>query len=295
MLIHHYVKDIPVIPVPITEDGIAKVPVWRIDCDKLTAKIHHPLKECAALVSGQDFWFTAKGKAYPSIQVSDGPSGLRKQDDQNEKDMEVAVKLAQQSDQVIFFAGFPEAMETEGFDKTSISLPKNQIDLLERVSMANDNVTVVLQNGSAVEIPWADQVPAIVETYLAGEAVGQANWDVLSGKVNPSGKLAETFPLRLVANPPYGSFDRDLDNENYSEGLMVGYSYYDLHHYPVRFPFGHGLSYTSFDYRDLTITQSKTGVTVRFKLKNTGKLAGKEVAQTKLVIRLCRCKNYVTL
>lgn len=97
--------------------------------------------------------------------------------------------------------------------------------------------------------------------------------------MNPSGKLADTFPLRLVANPPYGSFDRDLDNENYSEGLMVGYSYYDLHHYPVRFPFGHDLSYTSFDYRDLTITQSKTGVTVRFKLKNTGKLAGKEVAQ----------------
>ena len=205
--------------------------------------------------------------------------GYSLDDNDNEKDMEVAVKLAQQSDQVIFFAGFPEAMETEGFDKTSISLPKNQIDLLERVSMANDNVTVVLQNGSAVEMSRADQVPAIVENYLAGEAVGQANWDVLSGKVNPSGKLAETFPLRLVANPPYGSFDRDLDNENYSEGLMVGYSYYDLHHYPVRFPFGHGLSYTSFEYRDLTITQSKTGVTVRFKLKNTGKLAGKEVAQ----------------
>lgn len=197
----------------------------------------------------------------------------------SEKDMTAAVKLAQQSDQVIFFAGFPEAMETEGFDKTSISLPQNQTELLERISMANDNVTVVLQNGSAVEMPWADQVPAIVETYLAGEAVGEATWDVLTGKVNPSGKLAESFPLRLVDNPTYGSFDRDLDNENYSEGLMVGYRYYDLHHYPVRFPFGHGLSYTSFDYRDLTITQGKMDVTVRFKLKNTGKLAGQEVAQ----------------
>lgn len=197
----------------------------------------------------------------------------------NEQEMADAVKLAQQSDQVIFFAGFPESMETEGFDKTSISLPANQIELLERVSMANDNVTVVLQNGSAVEMPWADQVPAIVDTYLAGEAVGEATWDILTGKVNPSGKLAETFPLRLVDNPTYGSFDRDLANENYSEGLMVGYRYYDLHHYPVRFPFGHGLSYTSFDYRDLAIEENQNGVTVTFKLRNTGKLPGKEVAQ----------------
>ncbi|KRN58896.1 glycoside hydrolase family 3 C-terminal domain-containing protein [Limosilactobacillus secaliphilus] len=196
-----------------------------------------------------------------------------------EQDMAAAVKLAQQSDQVIFFAGFPEEMETEGFDKSTISLPENQTELLERVSMANDNVTVVLQNGSAVEMPWADQVPAIVETYLAGEAVGEATWDVLTGKVNPSGKLAESFPLRLVDNPTYGTFGRDLHNENYSEGLMVGYRYYDLHHYPVRFPFGHGLSYTSFDYRDLSVTESKNDVTVRFKLTNTGKLSGKEVPQ----------------
>lgn len=197
----------------------------------------------------------------------------------SEDDEADAVKLAQQSDQVIFFAGFPEAMETEGFDKTKITLPENQTTLLKKIVQVNENVTVVLQNGSAVEMPWADHVPAILETYLAGEAVGEATWDVLTGKVNPSGKLAETFPLKLADNPTYGSFDRDLDNENYSEGVMVGYRYYDLHQIPVRFPFGHGLSYTSFDYRDLTVTENQNDVTVEFTIKNTGKLAGKEVAQ----------------
>lgn len=90
-------------------------------------------------------------------------------------------------------------------------------------------------------MPWADQVPVIVETYLAGEAVGEATWDILMGKVNPSGKLSESFPLRLQDNPTYGTFGRGHDEEEYHEGIFVGYRYYDLHEMPVRFPFGHGL------------------------------------------------------
>ncbi len=190
-----------------------------------------------------------------------------------------AVQLAKQSNRVIFFAGFPESMETEGFDKDSIALPANQNELLTQIIEANPNVTVVLQNGSVVEMPWADRVPAIVETYLAGEVVGEATWDILTGKVNPSGKLSESFPLRLQDNPTYGTFAKDHDEEDYHEGIFVGYRYYDLHEMPVRFPFGHGLSYTDFTYSDLTVSEESNDVKVRFTVTNSGQVAGKEVAQ----------------
>lgn len=197
----------------------------------------------------------------------------------NEKLTNESLELAKQSERVVFFAGFPEQMETEGFDKKSISLPENQNDLLEQIVKVNSNVTVVLENGSVVEMPWADQVPAIVETYLAGEAVGEATWDILTGKVNPSGKLSESFPLRLEDNPTYGTFGRDHDQEDYREGLFVGYRYYDLHKIPVRFPFGHGLSYTRFTYSGLQVNEGDSDVKVTFTITNSGKLTGKEVAQ----------------
>lgn len=190
-----------------------------------------------------------------------------------------AISLAKRADRVVFFAGFPEAMETEGFDKTSIALPANQNELLKQVLAVNPNMTVVLQNGSVVEMPWADQVPAIVETYLAGEAVGEATWDILLGKVNPSGKLAESFPFRLQGNPTYGTFGKDKQNENYREGIFVGYRYYDTREMAVRFPFGHGLSYTTFAYQGLKVTEESDQVQVQFTITNTGKVAGKEVAQ----------------
>lgn len=197
----------------------------------------------------------------------------------NEQLVADAVQLAKQKDQVVFFAGFPEKMETEGIDKKTISLPANQNDLLEKIVAVNPNVVVVLENGSVLEMPWADKVRAIVETYLAGEAVGEATWDILLGKVNPSGKLSESFPLRLQDNPTYGTFGKDRNQEDYHEGIFVGYRYYDLHDAPVRFPFGHGLSYTSFEYSDLTVEEGINDVTVNFTIKNTGKVAGKEVAQ----------------
>lgn len=190
-----------------------------------------------------------------------------------------ALKLAQQKDVVVFFAGFPEEMETEGFDKKTISLPANQTKLLQSIIQVNSNVVVVLENGSVVEMPWADKVPAIVETYLAGEAVGEATWDILTGKVNPSGKLSESFPLRLEDNPTFGTFDVNHDQENYREGIFVGYRYYDLHRMNVRFPFGHGLSYTQFAYRNLTIKELPNMVQVSFEVQNVGDRAGKEVPQ----------------
>lgn len=200
--------------------------------------------------------------------------------DQEEEDLvNEALQLAKSSDKVIIFAGFPEEMETEGFDKTSISLPLNQNRLIEQVAQVNPNTTVILQNGSALEMPWADKVSAIVETYLAGEAVGESTWDILTGKVNPSGKLSETFPLRLQDNPTYGTFGKDHDQEDYHEGIFVGYRYYDLHEMAVRFPFGHGLSYTSFEYHDLIIQEGTDEVNVSLQVTNTGEVAGKEVVQ----------------
>lgn len=206
--------------------------------------------------------------------------GYRLTDDSEDNQLEEqALKLAQNNDRVVFFAGFPENMETEGIDKETISLPSNQNTLLEKVIKVNPNVTVVLQNGSVLEMPWADKVPAIVETYLAGEAVGEATWDILTGLVNPSGKLSESFPLRLEDNPTYGTFGKDPENEDYHEGIFVGYRYYDLHKIPVRFPFGHGLSYTQFGYSDLTVVENNDDVKISFKLTNEGKRSGKEVAQ----------------
>lgn len=206
--------------------------------------------------------------------------GYRLDSDQvDDQLVQEALDLAKRSEKVVFFAGFPEELESEGFDKKSIRLPENQNALIEKLHAVNAHLTVVLQNGSALEMPWANDVAAIVETYLAGEAVGEATWDILLGKVNPSGKLSETFPKRLEDNPTYPTFGMDHQHEVYQESIFVGYRYYDAKKLAVRFPFGHGLSYTTFAYHNLTVTENKDDVEVAFDLENTGERAGKEAAQ----------------
>ncbi|WP_268912326.1 beta-glucosidase [Lentilactobacillus sp. SPB1-3] len=202
-------------------------------------------------------------------------------DDDNIDSEEIgkAVGISKNVDKVIVFAGYPERMESEGFDKDNIDLPANQNKLIQEISKVNKNVIVVLQNGSVVNMPWADNVAAILETYLAGEAVGEATWDVLSGSVNPSGRLAETFPVKLEDNPSFLSFGSDLENENYREGLFIGYRYYDKKKMPVRFPFGFGLSYTTFDYEQLRTGVREDDVQVELLVKNTGKYAGSQSIQ----------------
>ncbi|MEK1367935.1 glycosyl hydrolase [Limosilactobacillus fermentum] len=202
-----------------------------------------------------------------------------------------SIELAKRSDKVVIFIGFPEQMESEGFDKNTIDLPENQNLLINEILKVNNNVTIVLQNGSVVAMPWANDVPAILETYLAGEAVGEATWDVLLGKLNPSGKLAETFPISLKDTPTYKTFGVDSKNENYREGLLVGYRYYDTKEVPVQFPFGHGLSYTTFGYSSLEVKENSDNVDVEFTVTNTGHIAGKEIVQVYVANKVSRIEK----
>ena len=197
--------------------------------------------------------------------------------------LDQAVETAKEADVAVIFAGLPDAFESEGYDRTHMRMPDCQNTLISEIAKVQENVVVVLHNGSPVEMPWADQVKGILEAYLCGQAVGQAEVDILFGKVNPSGKLAETIPYKLSDNPSYLNFPGDGQKVEYKEGVFVGYRYYDTKETPVRYPFGYGLSYTTFEYSDLQLSSDKIKDTdklkVTLKVKNTGNRAGKEIVQ----------------
>ncbi|HVM72004.1 MAG TPA: glycoside hydrolase family 3 C-terminal domain-containing protein [Anaerolineales bacterium] len=192
--------------------------------------------------------------------------------------LQEALATAAQADVVVVCIGLTDMDEVEGIDRRHMQLPAGHTALVERIAARVQKVVVVLSNGSPVEMPWVDQVPAILEGYLGGQAGAGAVADVLTGRVNPSGKLAETFPLALSDTPaqPYPAGPVTVE---YREALYVGYRYYDSAGMEVLFPFGHGLSYTSFAYRELVLSQSEDTVTAIFKVKNTGPVAGKETVQ----------------
>ena len=194
-----------------------------------------------------------------------------------------AVELAKKAKAAVIFAGLPDSFESEGFDRTHMRMPDCQNELIARVAAAQPNTVVVLHNGSPVEMPWADQVKGILEAYLGGQAVGAAVVDILFGKVNPSGKLPETIPYQLEDNPSYLYYSGEGDRVEYREGVFVGYRYYDKKKMEVRFPFGYGLSYTTFAYSEPKISaqriQDTDTVTIRVDVTNTGSRAGKEVVQ----------------
>ncbi len=194
-----------------------------------------------------------------------------------------AVEIAKEADVAVIFAGLPDAFESEGYDRSHMRMPQCQNTLISEIAKVQENVVVVLHNGSPVEMPWADEVKGILEAYLGGQAVGQAEVDVLFGKANPCGKLAETIPYKLADNPSYLNFPGDGQTVAYKEGVFVGYRYYDTKEMPVRYPFGYGLSYTTFEYSDLQLSADKIKDTdtlkVTLKVKNTGDRAGKEIVQ----------------
>ncbi|KQZ11204.1 beta-glucosidase [Agromyces sp. Root1464] len=190
-----------------------------------------------------------------------------------------AVELAASKDVVVLFLGLPGSYESEGFDRDDLHLPAEQLALLAAVVAANPRTVVVLANGGVVELPFAGDVPAILEGWLGGQAGGSAIADVLYGAVNPSGRLAETIPLKLSDTPAYLNFPGDFGHVRYGEGLFVGYRWYDARDAEVRYPFGHGLSYTTFGYSDLSVAADASGITVRVTVTNTGDRAGREVVQ----------------
>ena len=194
-----------------------------------------------------------------------------------------AVKAAAEADVAVLFLGLPDNFESEGYDRKHMNLPNCQNELVEKVLEVQKHVVVVLHNGSAVIMPWKDQVEGILEAYLGGEAVGKAVAEVLAGIKNPSGRLAETFPLRLEDTPCYLTYGKGFDNADYREGVFVGYRYYTSRKMETAFPFGHGLSYTTFAYSDLQLDKKemtdKESVQVSVKVKNTGNRAGKTVVQ----------------
>lgn len=194
-----------------------------------------------------------------------------------------AVKAAKAAKVAVVFAGLPDSYESEGYDRTHMAMPACQNKLIEAVAGANPNTVVVLHNGSPVEMPWLGKVKAVLEAYLGGQAVGIATVRLLYGDANPCGHLAETFPVKLSDNPSYLYYGGEGNEADYREGVFVGYRYYDRKEMEVLFPFGHGLSYTTFAYTNLRlsadrITDQET-VTATVTVTNTGERAGKTVVQ----------------
>ncbi len=186
-----------------------------------------------------------------------------------------ALKLAAQADVVLYCFGLDEISETEGMDRIHMGIPQNQISLLTALSEVNPNVVGILSAGSAIEMPWQECCKSLLHGYLGGEAGPSAMLRVITGEVNPSGRLSETYPLRYEDTPAYRYFPGAERCSQYREGIYVGYRYYDTGKIKVQYPFGYGLSYTTFSYKDLEVLDNE----VRFTLTNTGRADGKEVVQ----------------
>ena len=186
-----------------------------------------------------------------------------------------AVELAKTADYVLLYIGLDEISESEGLDRSHMKLPQSQVDLLEAVAAVNRNIIAVMSAGSSVEMPWLDKCQAMVHGYLCGQAGASAVLKVILGDVNPSGKLSETYPIKYEDTPSAPYFPAKERTVEYREGLYVGYRYFETAKVPVLFPFGFGLSYTTFEYSDLKVSDTEA----TFTLKNTGKMDGAEVAQ----------------
>lgn len=264
-----------------------------------------PLREDASIAVLGEFAHTPKFQAYGSSliqptwvenaldtlmhlapeRVSFAPGYSLKTDAVDEDLLREARAAAQAADVVVVFAGLTDDYESEGFDRAHMRLPANHNALIEAAVEANPNVVVVLSNGAPVEMPWIERVPAVLEGYLAGQAGGAAAAEILLGRINPSGKLAESFPARFEDNPSFKYFPQGPLAVEYRESIFVGYRYYDTLDLPVLFPFGHGLSYTTFEYSDLQVTVVGDGaagevdVRAAVRVRNTGPRAGKEIVQ----------------
>lgn len=211
------------------------------------------------------------------VEYAQGYERIESEND--EKLRSEAVKVAKNNDVVLVFAGLTENYESEGVDRETLDMPENQNKLIDEICSVNENVIVVLSNGSPILMPWKDKVKGILAGYIGGEAGGKAVVDCILGSVNPSGKLVETYPNKLEDTSCFNNYPGNEIAVEYKESVYVGYKYYDKVGKDVLFPFGFGLSYTEFEYSDLKVNIENEKVDIRFKIKNVGDVAGKEIAQ----------------
>ena len=218
---------------------------------------------------------TSIGDNIFGLKIAGYAPGFDRYGKKNDGLIKEACALADKAEVSLVYLGLDEVTEAEGLDRGDIKIPQAQIDLVDALAKKGKKIVVVLSCGSAVELPFADKVDAIVHAYLGGQAIAEAVLDVIVGKVNPSGKLAESYPYEYKDCSSASHFPGKQRSVEYREGMFVGYRYYDTAGVPVRYPFGFGLSYTTFEYSDLAV--DKSGVT--FTIANTGDRDGAEVAQ----------------
>lgn len=253
-----------------------------------------PLKENAKVVLIGDFAITPRYQGAGSSMVNPTKvetmseeirnyplncvgcvQGYRRTGEADEALKKAALDLAGMADVVIYCFGLDELSESEGLDRTHMRIPQNQIELLEALVKVNPNIVGVLSAGSSIEMPWHYCCKSILHGYLGGQAGAGAMLDVLTGRANPSGRLSETYPIRYEDTPAFRNFPATERNSEYRESIFVGYRYFDTSKVRVQYPFGYGLSYTSFEYSDLNVSEDGASFTV----KNTGDMDGAEVAQ----------------
>lgn len=214
-------------------------------------------------------------KKETDLQVVGTCRGYKRQGEPDTELLREAVELAGKAEIVLYFFGLNEMSETEGLDRTHLRIPQNMVDVLEAMAKVNPNIVGVLSAGSAIEMEWDVHVKGLLHSYLAGQAGAGAIMDLLTGRENPSGKLAESYPEKLEDTPAYRYYPAKERDSQYREGVFVGYRYYDTAGVPVHYPFGYGLSYTTFAYENLRVTEQGAV----FTLKNVGTVDGAEVAQ----------------
>ena len=210
-----------------------------------------------------------------ALEIVASSAGYQRNGDPDEALKNEALEAAKQADVVLYFFGLDEMSESEGLDRQHMKLPKVQLELLKALADANPNIVGILSGGSSIEMDWDTELKAVLHGYLTGQAGGGAVYDIITGAVNPSGKLAETYPVAYEDTPAFKYYPAKERTSEYREGLYIGYRYFDTAHVPVKYPFGYGLSYTTFEYTDLKVNAD--GAT--FKITNTGKLDGAEIAQ----------------
>ncbi len=207
----------------------------------------------------------------------------KSKDEINDALVSQAVKAATDADVAVVFAGLTEEFEGEGYDRESIEMPNSHNHLISEIAKANPNTVVVLAGGSVINLKWLDEVKGLLNSGLGGQAGGAAVANILTGAVNPSGKITETYPVSFEQNPTYGNYPGGPVTSEHRESVYIGYRYYDRAGKDVLFPFGYGLSYTTFEYSDMKLSSDNIKdtdiVTVSFKIKNTGAVDGAEIAQ----------------